>query len=168
MNIFVLSLNHAENASFYSDKHVSKMLLEACQLLCTTHHLTGTDPSEIPYKKTHPNHPCSIWTRESLGNYIWLVELANSLSREYEIRFGKTHGCKRVVEWCFTNFPKIEKKEITDFAIAINHEKFPGCKMDNALDSYREYYKKYKQGFMMRGKFIPHKWTVRNKPEFML
>ncbi len=37
MNLFVLSTDVAEAARFHLDKHVIKMLLEACQLLYTAH-----------------------------------------------------------------------------------------------------------------------------------
>lgn len=37
MNLFVLSANAAQAARFHLDKHVIKMILEACQLLYTAH-----------------------------------------------------------------------------------------------------------------------------------
>jgi hypothetical protein len=36
MNLFILSLNFQECAEYLFDKHVSKILLEAVQMLCTT------------------------------------------------------------------------------------------------------------------------------------
>ena len=168
MNIFVLHHDHKNCAEMHNDVHLSKMLLEVCQLMCTAHHVTGTDPDLIPYKKTHENHPCSKWVRESVGNYLWSVEFARALLREYEFRFDKYHGCKSIVDWCWSNIPKIENHEVTQFAVAINSEKFPGCIVENdPIQSYRNYHRLYKQGYNRNGKFVEYKWTNRNKPEFM-
>lgn len=169
MNIFILDHDFNKCAEYHNDTHLSKMLLEACQLMCTAHHVTGADSDLIPYKKTHVNHPCSIWVRESVGNYLWTVEFARALLREYKFRFERSHGCTRIVEWCSDNLPKIENQGITKFAVAINNEKFPGCIVENdPVQSYRNYHKLYKRGYYRNGNFIEYKWTRRNKPEFML
>lgn len=69
MNIFILDTNPKIAAQYHVDKHVVKMILETAQLLCSAHWLNG---SEAPYKLTHKNHPCAIWTRECVENYNWL------------------------------------------------------------------------------------------------
>jgi hypothetical protein len=51
---------------YHVDRHVCKQIIEYCQLLCTANLMTG---SKAPYKLTHYNHPCVIWTRKSSGNY---------------------------------------------------------------------------------------------------
>jgi hypothetical protein len=43
------------------------------------------------YKKTHINHPCVKWCRESKNNFGWLWRLASYLHNEFIYRFGKTH-----------------------------------------------------------------------------
>jgi len=63
MNIFFLDFDTEKCAKYHCDKHVVKMILETAQLLCGTHWVIG---SEAPYKLSHKNHPCAIWTRESL------------------------------------------------------------------------------------------------------
>ena len=68
MNIFYLDENHETCAQYHCDKHVIKMILETAQLLCCVHWVSGV---EAPYKKTHVNHPSSVWARESLTNYKW-------------------------------------------------------------------------------------------------
>ena len=78
------------------------MILESSQLLCGVHWLSG---SEAPYKLSHRNHPCSIWTRKSLSNYLWLCELGLELCNEYTRRYGKTHKTKQILEWCLDNKP---------------------------------------------------------------
>ena len=59
MNLFILSLIQKEIAEFMIDK-VSKILLEAVQMLCTALHTNI-------YKMTHKNHPVSIWCRTYQG-----------------------------------------------------------------------------------------------------
>lgn len=92
MNIFYLDKNPRKAAEYHCDKHVVKMILESAQLLSTAHHvLSNEDYCEGLYKKTHTNHPCAIWVRESKANYEWLYQLYLGLLEEYTLRYGKTH-----------------------------------------------------------------------------
>ena len=68
MNIFALDRDPRKAARGLQDLHVGKMLIEACQLLCSAHPLDAA-----PYRRTHFNHPCAVWTRASLSNYRWLA-----------------------------------------------------------------------------------------------
>jgi len=150
MNIFVLDTNPKIAAQMHNDKHVVKMILETAQLLCGVHHMTGGD---APYKLSHRNHPCSIWARECIENYIWLCDLGIELCAEYSHRYGKRHKSQDIIEWCLLNTPNIkEKGDITSFALAMPDE----CKIGDAIESYREYYLKYKKDFS--------KWTNRDIP----
>lgn len=64
MNIFILSYDPEEAALMQCDQHIVKMPLETAQMLCTAY------PIEIaPYGRTHFNHPCNLWIRESRANY---------------------------------------------------------------------------------------------------
>lgn len=87
------------------DKHVIKMILETCQLLCSAVHMTNA--YEPPYKLTHKNHPSSIWTRESINNYKWLCELGKELCYEYTFRYGKIHKCQEYIENLSENPPPL-------------------------------------------------------------
>ena len=78
MNIFYLANNVDDCAKYHMDKHVVKMPLETAQLLCTVHWVCG---GEAPYKKTHLNHPSSIWARYSIENYRWLCKLGKALCK---------------------------------------------------------------------------------------
>lgn len=95
MNIFILNENPSISAIEQCDKHVIKMILESAQILFSSHHLKpnlNINYDEISmYKLTHKNHPCNIWTRESLDNYIWLCIHALELCYEYTRRYNKTH-----------------------------------------------------------------------------
>ena len=71
MNIFVLDYDTKTCAQMHCDKHCVKMILETAQLLCGVHHMINpTSTLQVPYKLSHRNHPCSIWARECLENYV--------------------------------------------------------------------------------------------------
>ena len=110
MNIFFLDWDPEVCAQYHVDKHVVKMILESCQLLYTCHWTALADgtpeylastPNGTGYKPTHRNHPCSIWLRESLDNYLWLLRLARALVDEYHFRYGddKVHKCEEPLDW---------------------------------------------------------------------
>jgi hypothetical protein len=162
MNIFFLSENHKDCAIQHTDKHVVKMRIELAQLACTTHHLTGTDPEKIPYRPTHYNHPSAIWTRSDIHNYIYVVELALALCDELRHRFNtKVQKVESVLWWCLDNCPNIQAEQFTPPLLAMPEEfkVLPCNTVENALQSYRNYYK--------HGKIHLHKWTNRNKPNWI-
>lgn len=137
MNIFVLDYDIKKCAEYHCDKHVVKMPIEACQLLSNCH--TSQDK---PYKETHYNHPCSKWTRESIDNYNWLLELTKELINQYHIRYSKTKVLKveSAFDWLLNNKPDLPSVGLTKFALAMPFE----CKKEDVVDSYRLYYTDYK------------------------
>lgn len=158
MNIFVLDENPQVAAQMHNDKHCIKMILESAQLLCGVHHMIDpTSTPQVPYKLSHKNHPCSIWVRECIENYIWLCDLGLSLCEEYTYRYGKRHKSQDVIEWCMTNIPNLkENGDVTPFALAMPDE----CKVNTVVESYRLYYITHKKGFST--------WKNRNKPEWFI
>ena len=89
MNIFILSLIQKEIAEFMMDKHVSKILLEAVQMLCTAKRVLEPDAYDAGlYKMAHKNHPVSIWCRKSRVNFIWVLDLVDELHKEWKYRYG--------------------------------------------------------------------------------
>ena len=143
MNIFVLDTNPKICAKYHNDKHVVKMILETAQLLCGVHWTTDSQ-YEIPYKLSHKNHPCAIWARDCIENYIWLCDLGLELCEEYTYRYGKRHKSQDIIEWCLLNTPKLATRgNITPFALAMPDE----CKVGDAVQSYRAYYMVEKRGF---------------------
>jgi hypothetical protein len=96
MNIFVLDSDPSTCAKMHCDKHVVKMILESAQMICTTHHQCRNPKLkyDIPYKQTHVNHPCNRWLRDSLANYLWLVDLTKSLNNEYKYRYEHDNNHK--------------------------------------------------------------------------
>lgn len=112
MNIFVTSADPVACASYLDDKRVVKMILESCQLLCTTLNLKGIDS---PYKSTHVNHPCSIWTRNSRQNYEWLLSHMEALCNEYTFRYNKTHKCNSYLGMLYDNREVLNASGLSEF-----------------------------------------------------
>ena len=84
-------------AEYHVNKHCVKMILETTQLLnnALIHNDSEYDPI---YKRTHKNHPASIWTSESCENFDWLVSLGLALCDEYTFRYDKRHKCQSIIE----------------------------------------------------------------------
>ena len=141
MNIFLLDKNLEKCAQYHVDRHVVKMILESAQLLCSVHHICGE--LEPPYKLAHKNHPCSIWCRASLTNYLYLCELGLELSKEYTYRYNKHHKSTDVIQWCLNNLPNIPDIGFTPPALAMPDQ----YKVDDFVQSYRNYYIGEKKGF---------------------
>ena len=152
MNIFFLDEDPKMSAQYHVDKHVVKMILETAQLLCGVHHATAPDNTYVPYKLSHKNHPCSIWARTSLSNYLYLCELGLELCKEYTYRYGKRHKSQDVIEWCLINKPNVPDVEFTEPAKAMPDE----YKVGDVVQSYRNYYMGAKSGFAT--------WKNREKP----
>ena len=93
MNIFLLHCNPRKAAEYHCDKHAVQMILETAQLLYSAHWMLNSPLPANAYKLAHKNHPCSIWVRASLTNYMWLSSLGWWLCKEYSNRYGdtKTH-----------------------------------------------------------------------------
>ncbi len=151
MNIFILDYSPIKAAQFQCDKHVVKMPLETAQLLSSVF-----EAGEAPYKRTHYNHPCSIWARHSKENFLWLVEHGIALCDEYTHRYGKVHKSKAVILWCAKNIKKIKftKKGRSKFVLCFD----PKHNKGNAVNSYREYYRAEKRRIA--------KWTKRTEPKW--
>lgn len=90
MNIFATSDCPYSSAAYLDDKRVVKMILESAQMLSTAINLCAGS-NVAPYKSTHINHPCNIWTRENLSNFNWLVSHMDGLYQQYKMRYGKKH-----------------------------------------------------------------------------
>jgi hypothetical protein len=146
MNLFILSLIQREIAEFMMDKHVSKILLEAVQMLCTAKRVLEPDDEEVNsklYKPAHKNHPVSIWCRQSRANFVWVLDLIDELHKEWKYRYGhpddKVHKSYLVALYLREHIPANEtfqEERLTDFALAMPDK----YKSDDAVLSYRNYY----------------------------
>ena len=160
MNIFVLSLVPREAAESHCDKHVVKMILETAQLLYCAHWMTN--PDNVPataYRKTHVNHPCSVWARESTENYQWLAELGLCLCREYTFRYGKTHKTEAHLTWLATNLPPLPGVGRTPFRMAMPDE----FKCDDPVLAYQAYYLGAKERLLTFSKRPPPPFVEKKR-----
>lgn len=161
MNIFVLDLDIDKCAQYHCDKHVVKMILESTQLLFNVYHYNNYSFNNFLedrkiYRKTHINHPCSVWTRTSLSNWKWLLSLALSLCKEYSLRYSKEHKSEKILKWMQNNEPNINDTGLTDFAKAMP-EKYKSFDIVNA---YRQYY------IFEKSKIS--KWKNNNIPDWFI
>lgn len=159
MNIFLLDNNIELSAQYHVDRHCIKMILETAQILCTTYHLLTDLPEQlIPYKKTHINHPCVKWARESLGNHKYCINLFNALTKEYTYRYNRIHKTEIVMKDLLTYLPikLCNFENLTPFAQAMPKE----FKQQNAIQAYRDYYN-YKKRHLF-------KWTKREIPSWII
>jgi hypothetical protein len=145
MNLFILSLFQREIAQFMMDKHVSKILLEAVQMLCSAKRILDPDDevNEKIYKLAHKNHPVTIWCRKSKANFIWTLELIEELHKEWRFRYGhpetKFHKSYLMAVILRENLPtddKFEEIGLTPFALAMPNE----YKSYDPVKAYRNYY----------------------------
>jgi hypothetical protein len=145
MNLFILSLIQKEIAEYMMDKHVSKILLEAVQMLCSAKRIL--DPEDVInekiYKLAHKNHPVTIWCRKSKENFLWTLDLIEELHKEWKFRYNhselKNHKSYLIAQLLKENIPnddKFEYARLTPFALAMPDK----YKTDDPVLSYRNYY----------------------------
>lgn len=155
MNIFVLDRDIESCAYYHCDQHVVKMILESVQLLCTALNEYGFS---TPYKSTHVHHPCVHWVKDSYSNFLWLVELAEALNREYRFRFAKTNDHKSMAVLALIHGGTMHYPDhgLTEFVQAMPAcYKIPG----DAVTAYRSFYRGDKRHFA--------RWTKRAIPQWM-
>ncbi|MBE19508.1 MAG: hypothetical protein ACJ0GU_00995 [Gammaproteobacteria bacterium] len=159
MNIFYLNRDPKIAAIEHSDKHCVKMILEYAQMLCTAHReLDGDEIADklFMYKRTHLNHPSTVWTRENKKHYDWLYDLFAALCEEYTYRYSKVHNS----DLKFRDILKISPKKIP------NNKAFkqpPQCMPDkykckDSIIAYQKFYLGEKAHFS--------KWKKREVPKW--
>jgi len=148
MNLFILSLCFRECAEAMFDKHISKMIIEAAQMLSTAKHILDPfkddeDGARIIYAISHKNHPVSIWIRTSLENYLWTLDMVDAMHEEWRFRYGHGdnhyHSSFIIAQYLRTYCPPAEvfpERGLTPFAQAMPDE----YKSADAVESYRKYY----------------------------
>jgi hypothetical protein len=146
MNIFILSLIQREIAEFMMDKHVSKILLEAVQMLCSAKRILDPEDEKTNqkiYRLAHKNHPVTIWCRKSKANFIWTLDLIEELHKEWRYRYNhpetKIHKSYLISLILKENIPdddKFEEYGLTPFALAMPDK----YKSADPVESYRNYY----------------------------
>lgn len=154
MNIFVLDKNIKKCAQYHCDQHVSKMILESVQILCTSLNKQGF---QTPYKSTHVKHPCVLWVEESYSNFLWLKQLAIELNNEFIYRYDKDNDHASIKVLTEIDVHTFTDKGLTEFAQAMPDKyKFK----NNAVRAYRNFYRGEKIRFA--------KWTKRPAPKWLI
>jgi hypothetical protein len=164
MNIFILDENPEVCAKYHTDKHIVKMPTETAQMISFVYHDKEIWDSTVPnfimgFSKTHYKHPCSIWIRESLSNFLYACRLGIELYNEYQFRYNKPDKHQRAIQifqFALQNPPKLQDKGLTDFALAMDEQYI---KHKSAVENYREYYR--------NGKSHLFSWKNRQKPHFI-
>ena len=145
MNLFILSLIKKEIAESMMDKHISKILLEAVQMLCSAKRVLSPDDesNENLYKMAHKNHPVTIWCRASKANYVWTLDLVDEMHNEWKYRYehpeSKQHKSYLMAQYLREHMPSdesFEKVGLTQFALAMPDQ----YKTADPVESYRNYY----------------------------
>ena len=157
MNLFFLSKNPVAAAQMQCDKHVVKMILETAQMLCTAHHVNGTTlDTDVLYKKTHVNHPSTVWCRTSTANYTWAYDHFVALCDEYTHRYGKVHLTDTKLRELLKTVPTMSADAYTTPPKCMPDE----FKTGTVVQSYHQYYYATKRQFA--------KYTNRSVPAFMV
>lgn len=176
MNIFYLHEDPRQCAEWMVDKHVVKMILETAQLLSTAHRLLdgvesidtssgrkkrvytlNDERNTIFYSATHINHPSAVWARQSVENYIWLVDHLFALSDEYTYRYGKRHATMTKMGYDIQSPPhNLKEWDMTPMPSCMDEQYKIG---EDPIANYRNYYK--------YGKASMHNWKKREAPEWI-
>jgi hypothetical protein len=166
MNIFALSSDPAEAATFMCDSHVVKLCVETAQLLSTCAAIeVGPGMADavsdmasrgLLYKPTHIHHPCVKWLSQSGANRAWLYAHNEQLAREYWLRYGEKRGKMHAswaissrVRWYFKWLFDADWRDHTPFVRAMPEQLKSFS--DDPVECYREYYRRDKAKFA--------KWT---------
>ena len=155
MNIFYLDKNIQKCVKYHCNKHTTKMIVEYAQILSTASTLYGGISQG--YKPTHKNHPCVKWCAASISNWLYLRDLAFALCDEYTYRYGKTHKTLAVLKSLKT--PKLPSIPFYEPPKCMPDE----VKLNDVVDSYRNYYNKVKAKFCVwKNRAIPEWFTCVN------
>jgi hypothetical protein len=166
MNIFILDSDMQKSAMYHTDRHCVKMILEHCQMLCTAISLNPNWQQrlgiiEIPYKKSHIKHPCTLWVSKNFDNFAWLVAYTHALHDEYQYRYGKEHLSYKTLKLNHIITQDViaygNKLSIINLSPAcVMPDK---CKLDSVIESYRNYYQMHKSHLFS--------WTKRKIPPWL-
>lgn len=166
MNIFILDEDLRKSAIYHVDKHCVKMILEHAQMLCTSLIVNGNLRNQlnietVPYKKSHMNHPCTIWVSNNYENFAWLVAYTHELHEEYKYRYNKEHlSYTTLVAHNIITTKLIQHGNALSISELNPQCVMPDeCKKDTVIESYRNYYRLHKRELF--------KWTKREIPNWV-
>jgi hypothetical protein len=175
MQIFYFDKDPEKAAKALDDDYIIKQPNVLAQFLSTTHRvLDGKAVSlnhyHLPQKwilpdsrdyeifdATQVDHPLSIWCRESLSNYYWVVENFYASMREYKIQYGEYHDCFGQLSYILQSPPLNLRESAMTPIISYMPEEF--IISDDPIVNYRNYY--------VNGKVSSHLYEKRKPPEWM-
>ena len=153
MNIFAIDRDPTWAARRLPDKHVTKMILESCQMLSLvfSDHYWGVGTvakvNGEPFKTAKgafKNHPCTKWAAETPQNCAWLIQHACTLCSEFQFRYDHQHKLTMSVFETKKLFHRVSGeiilcyKDVVSFARAMPED----IKYDTTIDditAYRKY-----------------------------
>lgn len=177
MNVFYVDSSPVVAAQSLVDRHITKMILESCQLLSTAHRIVDgkmyidlsplgrkvkrwkldDQRDDVIYQATHVNHPSAVWCRECQDNYYWLFNHTVELTREYTYRYGKRHKCCDLLGVLGSPPSNIPTTSFTQPTPAMDKQYIIS---EDSVENYRNYY--------IHGKKHLHKYTKRPPPEWLV
>ena len=128
MNIFYTSSCPYRCAEFLDDKRVVKMAVETAQML--------SNAFGGPYRASHMNHPCSVWTRESRENAQWMICHLDALCKEYTKTYHKIHKCQQLVSEFSLNLSKLPSNGTSSHSEPPNCTLYKSISVKNAYQMY--------------------------------
>lgn len=159
MNVFMLHPNMEQNAQWHRDDHVTKLIVESAQIMCTTARIHGDHDKDFMYDNiSNPSIDLIEWCAESIHNFEKVREYAEALHDEYQYRYGeeKVHKSIKVIRQIETeevNLPEDESDNICEFGMDDD------VKADDPYRSYRRYYIQEKKDL--------DKYKYREAPEWL-
>lgn len=173
MNIFMTSADPLLCARVLDDRRLVKMVLETAQMLstCVRTVVPDIDPEDdaLIYRKTHANHPCCVWARESQSNFVWLAAHGVALATMFRLRFDKRHKSLDVIKACVNYAQRMPAGILTALPNCTDFKDEP-----NIFHAYRKHLSRkwYNDRFDKHGKLIhknPHpRWSRDMAPPFMM
>src|ERR1044072_3155274 len=150
MNIFIVDESPIQAARDLCNKHVTKMIIESAQILCTVYRIRWSERWNVPdkpelfptlYRSTHIHHPAVKWTAGSVHNTDWLWHHVVTLEEEYRHRFNRVHKTALVI-------PEIHNRKWSIWIADgdwTRHTPFAQCmperyRSNDPISSYRAYY----------------------------
>ena len=153
MNIFVVDPDPTAAAQALPDKHVTKMILESCQMLSivfSSHYWGIGEVMKVdgtPFKTAKgafKNHPCTIWAAASINNCAWLIQHALGLCDEFNLRYGHPHNLTKSILEAKELFHRETGEDITCFNQVVKFARAmpEDLKFDDTIsdvEAYRRY-----------------------------
>lgn len=121
MNIFKTNACPIQSAIDLPNKLIIKMPTESSQLIATAFTLEQLASPDCPRNKDgsvrrhfNPKHGSAIYTRNSVGNFLWVLNHGLALCEEYQRRYNKRHFNHDFLIWAHRNSGSISFSNINE------------------------------------------------------